>query len=371
LICLVSFLVVNKPLAVEKPATDSKEEMVRVAVMKNATLIKITGDDLAISDENGNVIHSDGNPVLISYENSSSMLLNGVSHNKIVVSGNSVFRVNDKGYRGTIGLYPKDKGILVINELPLEKYLVGLVNCEISSKWPIEAIKAQVIVARTYALYKKHMQAKSQYHLESTVLDQAYDGADKEDDIAEKAVEDTKGQVLLYNGQLIQAFYHSCCGGHTESAKNVWGVDLPYLRGVKCDSCLNSPFAKWHQSISLSKINSLLNAAGYKINGLKNITPGKTDESGRLEYLILKGNGESKVIRAVDFRRIMGYSVIKSTAFTVDIQGDDVNFNGMGNGHGVGLCQWGARQKAIDGATCKEILSFYYPGTELKQLNYN
>jgi stage II sporulation protein D len=277
-------------------------------------------------------------------------------------------QVNGKRYRGIVEISPMDKGMLVVNELPLEEYLVGLINCEISSQWPMEAIKAQAVIARSYAIYQKEARKNAPYHLESSVMDQVYEGCDIEDNRAVRGVRETSGEVLTYDDKVIQAFYHSNCGGHTEASENVWGYALPYLQGVECSYCLTVPSAKWETTLSLKKLESLLKSSGYQVTGLREIRTGRRNRSGRLVDLSLLSAKGSLSVSPVNFRKAIGYTVIKSTNFDVRTNGDEVSFTGTGYGHGVGLCQWGAKQRAGDGFNYREILSYYYPGTKLLKL---
>jgi stage II sporulation protein D (peptidoglycan lytic transglycosylase) len=231
-------------------------------------------------------------------------------------------------------------------------------------------VKAQAVIARTYALYQRENRKSALYHLESSVLDQVYAGCDIEDSRAVRGVQETAGEVLTYNGKIIQAFYHSSCGGHTEAAANVWGTNVPYLQGVDCKYCLNAPSVKWEQTLSYRKIESLLRAGGYQISDLRKILPGTRNRSGRLnEVYLLTGRGKFS-LTAVKFRKAIGYGVIKSTNFDAVNGEDDVRFDGAGYGHGVGLCQWGAKQRAGDGFNYREILSYYYPGTKVEQYSH-
>jgi stage II sporulation protein D len=265
-------------------------------------------------------------------------------------------------------VYPSEKGLLVVNEMLIENYLVGLINCEISSQWPMEAVKAQAVVARTFALFQKQSRKKLLYHLESTVYDQVYNGSDIEDSRAARAVEETRGEVVSFGGNIIQAFFHSSCGGHTEASENVWSVRLPYLRGVECTYCMKSPSVLWEQALSPKKIESLLTAAGYSVACPMRIQVKSRYPSGRIEYLEIFSAAGAVTIPAVTLRKIIGYSVIRSTDFEVTLSDGHFVFVGTGYGHGVGLCQWGAKQRAEEGFNYREILSYYYPGTRI--LNY-
>lgn len=346
---------------------DMQPETIRVAVLKGAESITLEGNGLLLTDGNGEPLRFSF-PLQIK-KNKDGLLVNNRKVRSLRATAPAFLLINGKSYRGIIEVMPADKGVLVVDELPLEDYLVGLINCEISSQWPIEAVKAQAIIARSYAVYQKAARKNALYHLESSVMDQVYEGCDMEDSRAIRGVKETAGEVLVYNGAVIQAFYHSNCGGHTEASENVWGFALPYLSGVDCKYCLTSPSVKWEQSISLKKLESQLRSSGYPVSGLKDIKPGSRNKSGRLQDLTLVSAKGRSVISAVNFRKTIGYSVIKSTNFDVRISGDDALFSGVGFGHGVGLCQWGAKQRASDGFDYREILFYYYPGTRLEKIS--
>lgn len=348
-------------------AATVRSESIRVAILKGADEFTVEGGGFLAADEHGNPIQL---PAQFTLRRSSAFMLtsDGRRLKRLTVSSAGRIRVNGKGYRGLVDFYPADKGLLAVNELPLEEYLVGLINCEISSLWPAEAVKAQAVIARSYAIYQKDARRGALYHLESSVMDQVYDGADIEDNRAAKAVLETEGEVLTYADSVIQAFYHSNCGGHTESARNVWGNDLPYLQGVECGYCLSAPSARWEVSLPLKKVESQLKTAGYNLSGLISVRCGELNRSGRLKTVYLSSAKGEKVISGVDFRKAIGYSVIKSTNFTITGRGDELLFSGSGNGHGVGLCQWGGKQRAADGFSYREILSYYYAGTTIARL---
>jgi len=344
-----------------------RPESIRVAIVKGADTITLGGEGLLAADEKGEPVRLN-NPCLLRRGTDAVLYVDGRALRRLTVSAPGKVRINGKNYRGVFDLYPTDKGLLLVNELPLEEYLVGLINCEISSLWPIEAVKAQAVIARSYAIYQKDARRSALYHLESSVMDQVYAGVDIEDSRALRAVQDTTGEVLTYSGRIIQAFYHSNCGGHTEASRNVWGADLPYLQGVDCRYCLNSYSARWEVTLPKKKIELLLKAASYNAAGLSGIRVGKTFDSGRLEDVTVSTSNGDLIIAAVVFRKIVGYSVIKSTNFSVRMRGEDLIFTGFGNGHGVGLCQWGSKQRAADGFNYREILSYYYPGVRIDKL---
>lgn len=362
---VILFFLAILPCATGKAAF-LQPEMIRVALMKGVESVRVGGNGVMAVDENGEPLDV-GFPLIVK-RSRDGLSVNGRTLRALKASAPSSLQVNGKGYRGTVEIRAAEKGLLVVDELPLEDYLVGLINCEISSQWPIEVIKAQAVIARSYALYQMEARKDSLYHLESSVMDQVYDGCDIEDGRAARGVRETAGEVLTFDGRVIQAFYHSNCGGHTEAAENVWGNPLPYLRGVDCKYCLTAGAAKWEQAIPLKRIESLLKSAGHQVAGLRDIKPGQRYRSGRLSDLILISSKGNLTISAVNFRKAIGYSVIKSTNFEVKAAGDEALFSGAGYGHGVGLCQWGAKQRAEDGFDYREILYYYYPGVKLEKI---
>jgi stage II sporulation protein D len=339
--------------------------MIRIAVTKGADAVQLDGEGMLATDERGEPLRVEF-PVVVRPAKD-AVQLQGRFVRRLTVAASSFIAVNGKKYRGLIEIVPFESGLLVVNQLPLEDYLVGLINCEISSQWPIEAVKAQAVIARTYALYQRENRKNNLYHLESSVLDQVYEGCAIEDSRALRGVRDTAGEVLAYRGNIIQAFYHSSCGGHTEAAANVWGASVDYLQGVDCKYCLSAPSIKWELALPCRKIESLLKSGGYQLTGLREVRPVGRNRSGRLTEVVLLTDKGKFSLSAVKFRKALGYGVIKSTNFDV-VNGDDsVRFTGAGYGHGVGLCQWGAKQRAGDGFEYREILSYYYPGTKVER----
>lgn len=338
-------------------------ETIRVAILKNASSVTVDGEGIIATRENGAAVALTP-PVLIK-SGRDTVMVDGTAYRRLTFSGASAVYVNGKPYRGVAEASPGEKGVLIVNELQLEDYLVGLINCEISSAWPIEAVKAQAVIARTYALNRKQARSTSFYHLESSVIDQVYDGCEIEDSRARRGVSETVGEVLTYHGAVIQAFYHSNCGGGTEASGHVWGRHLPYLAGVDCRYCLTSPSSSWDVKVSLPELEDRLVAAGHKVTGVMNIRPGARNRRGRLNNVVVVSSRGETSLTGDQFRKAIGYGVIKSTNFVVKVESGEAAFSGLGNGHGVGLCQWGAKQRALDGFGYAEILSYYYPGTSL------
>jgi stage II sporulation protein D len=259
-------------------------------------------------------------------------------------------------YLGNIEIWKGEKGLYLINELPIEDYVRGVVLSEVADGWEMEALKTQAVIARTYAV--KHIQKGTNrlYNLTSSTLNQLYRG-DNSDSRVSSAVMQTRGEILTYNGEPIEAFYHSTCGGKTELPEEVFGKAYPYLKSVSSDCSLSSYWV-WQRRFSIRKIEKKLG-----LSGLKNIRISSYTKTGRTKALTFITEKGTKVILSKDLRRLMGWKTLPSTWFTLRRKGNTFILNGRGYGHGVGLCQWGAQQMAKDGKNYKEILSFYYPGT--------
>jgi stage II sporulation protein D len=263
---------------------------------------------------------------------------------------------------GSIEVWKGDDGLYIVNELPLEEYVKGVVAGEVGKSWDMEALKAQAVVARTYALHQKMNSGenKLRYHLTSSVMSQVYKGGPVPEQIA-KAVDATRGEILTFEGKPIIAYYHSTSGGMTEDPEEVFGKSYPYLKPVKT-TCSLSPYYIWEKRIPLSEIGRAV-----KLNGIETISIDSYTVSGRVKaFRFVSGAGE-KQVPAKDMRRDLGWERLPSTLITrIDRDGDDYIFEGKGYGHGVGMCQWTALDMAKEGQMYREILATFYPGTTLQ-----
>ena len=278
-------------------------------------------------------------------------------------------RVNGKSYRGVVEIRRKASGLfLVVNELDIEEYLRGVIAAEVPPDWEFEALKAQAVASRTYALYQKKAAGKRPYHILATVNGQVYDGRRGEHSNTLRAVRETAGMVLLYRGAVIPAFYHSSCGGHTENASELWGIDAPYLRGVDCDCQTISKYGTWEKRISISRIEQSLDDHGYAIKDIQDMEINGITPAGRVRLVAIRHRKGVTDIPAETLRAAAGYSVLPSSFFELGLEDNEVVFSGRGMGHGVGLCQWGAQERAGRGFDYRSILGWYYPGTTLARM---
>lgn len=270
--------------------------------------------------------------------------------------------VDGTHYRGKIEVCKDNSGMYLINEVPLEEYVKSVVTAEVGAHWALEALKAQAVIARTYALRQKSAGSNPNYDLTSSVIDQVYRGDTKggtDEALIDEAVAKTRGEVLTYDGKLIEAFYHSTCGGETEDPREVFGKSYPYLKPVK-SKCILSPYCEWERKIPLEEL-----AKALGVEDISKVVIHSYTVTGRVRELQVTHDKGTLTVKSTDLRKMLGWKRLPSTKFTFTRKGDVLVIEGKGYGHGVGLCQWGALQMARQGKTYREILSFYYPGTTI------
>ncbi len=278
-------------------------------------------------------------------------------------------QVNGKSYRGWVELRKKKNGLLlVINDLDIEDYLQGVVSSEIPPGWKFDALKAQAVASRTYALYQKKTAGRRPYHIRATVSDQVYAGSGGEREQGVRAVRETRGIVLVYEGEIIPAFYHASCGGHTEDAFELWGIDAPYLRGVDCECQDISRYGLWEKKVGKMQIIKALRKLGRRASDILDMSIQGITPAGRVKAVAVQSQGEKTIIPAESLRAALGNTLIPSVFFELEFDANEAVFSGRGSGHGVGLCQWGAEEMAERGYDFKSILSHYYPGTNILHL---
>lgn len=267
---------------------------------------------------------------------------------------------------GTIQLLRRGKSLLVINHVDLEEYVKGVVPAEVNATWHLEMLKVQAVAARTYALYQQMLSPTRSYDVVAGIQDQVYRGRQGIDARVALAVESTRGLVVTYQGAPIYAAFSSTAAGLTEDAMNVWSKDLPYLKGVECPFDVESPFYQWKVSIKLDTLEKRLRKQGFSIGTISEISPLAHSRAGRVATLSIRHSDGELIIRGEDLRKVVGYTVVPSTQFTMESIADDLILSGYGAGHAVGLCQWGAKELAELGYSFASILNYYYPGTELQ-----
>jgi stage II sporulation protein D len=264
-------------------------------------------------------------------------------------------------YRGDLVVHLTGGKLSVVNEIPIEDYLIGTLPGEMSPGWELDALRAQAVAARTYALYMVAHPKSPFYDIERTIRDQVYTGAQPETNKVLDAVRTTEGELLRKDGKLVKIFFHARCGGYTESPSVVWKMpsNASHKR-VECPYCRQHPY-QWTATISRDEIRSALNLSSSAFR----LTPGARLPTGRLVGIrVAMGTKRREVSREItsdELRGLIGYTRLKSAQFDWEPSPKGFLFRGVGNGHGVGMCQWGAQYFARQGKSYREILAHYYP----------
>jgi len=427
-----------------------KQPILRVGIFLNQTEVNISGDGTfkIYNLKSNNLISEEHNKIvkLLPHDKGIEVMGKGVYSGpiKIIPVGNTKVIVIVNGqkyrYRGNIevDIDKEYRKLNVINIIGIEEYLYGVLKKEISPRWPAEALKAQAVAARTFAIFNMNKYIDKGYNICASTNSQAYGGVNHEDPLTNKAVDETRGVIITYKGKPINAVYHSDSGGYTEDSENVWGSFLPYLRSVKSifEEKVSPPHHTWTCSINEKDLSKKLQKQGYNINSVISIEPVKKSETGRIsELAFIVDNNKVINMKANDFRSLMGADLIRSTLFNIKAVGKGLNiakdiedkeeiedeevqkesmkeileqkkdwtikellelmkrnkeekeekkeekkltveimesnipltfiFSGSGNGHGVGMSQWGAYGMTLQGSRYQDILKYYYQGIDI------
>ena len=274
----------------------------------------------------------------------------------LFIKGNDL-KIGAQSINNFIQVYKRNDSFDVIAYVNLRDYLKGVVSSEMPANWPNETLKAQIVAARSYALFMSEKRKNQVFDVESSIKDQVYRHTD--DQRLEPLLDDTANMVLFdENRNLFKAYYHSECGGQTSSAKKVFGdsqsdveVRDPYCQG-----------RTWRMEIPKREIEKYFGPFKQIVSAFDPI---------RRAYAVdvQRADSSLEAIDAQKLRMHVGSTRMKSTWFESRIHGDKIEFVGKGYGHGVGLCQWGSRQMGVMKKNYKEILSFYYPKAKIVSLN--
>jgi stage II sporulation protein D len=266
--------------------------------------------------------------------------------------------------RGAVEVRRTGAGLRVVNHVRLEDYVAATLGREIYATWHPETQKAQAVLARTFALHRRAARG-AEFDLRSGDLDQVYGGVDAETRIALRATAETRGEVLLFDGQPILAAYHSSSGGRSASAEEVWGRPLPYLTGRSVAGEEDSPDTYWRARFSGTTLGRSLAPLGLRLGTVTAVQVEGRTPSGRARRVALRGTEGSGTIEARKLRDALGRNAVRSTMFEIRASEGSFTFVGSGHGHGVGMSQWGAEAMAQRGADYREILASFFPGTTL------
>jgi stage II sporulation protein D len=388
LIFLFSLQLCTDVVAVIKPPTYSKNKVpkVRVRVGKSLKKVHVSGTDLFRKLHTINNSKSYAGRKRIKFncdsiakqKNSKPLLLASLE------SPTGLISLDKDKYRGLIHVVtsPSSKSCDVVNETNIENYISSLLSKEMNAVWPLEALKAQAIAARSYAIHKMETKQVSKilgheayYDLESSEKHQV--GGTYFDSTYRtfQATMTTKGEVLVsQKGNMTPVFFHAKCGGRTLRPEQVWTNKVESYQGVKCPFCDNHGKKKWKGRVNLKRLYKFLKWAksknliktktDFKKKKLLRIVP---DKISRFNIRAYWGN-ESFMIAKSHFRRYFGRVIVPSNHFMLSMNRKGVNFNGKGLGHGVGMCQLGTLNLAKKGWSYKQILAHYFPSHSLKKL---
>ena len=284
---------------------------------------------------------------------------------KVDISNKGIMTIGNNKYYGDIYIKQVDSKLQIVNFVDIEKYLLGVVPYEMPSSFPLEALKAQTVIARSYAQTNINRKKKD-FDLYDDTRSQVYSGIPKSRlSNVEKAIKETKGEVITYNGRVIDALFHSYSGGYTASAKEVYGNDIEYLKPVEDIYSKGVPMSvlTWTYLIPKSQLEKEIGfiPVDYDI---------EYTESNRVKYIILYNEDRSleKKYTGAEFRRKYSTSKIKSTAYNINIENGDIKVVGSGYGHGVGFSQWSSKTMAEDEKmSYKDIINFFYTGVKIEK----
>lgn len=367
--CLAALLALAAPAA-------RAEEMIRVAVQTGAPRAVLTGSGLRVA------------PVVAAAEGQDEAVPEGrrVGRGKVEVRAGGApgeLRVDGKRWPGPAVAFTAEEpiradgrelsrwvevrrtrnGLAVVEVLPMEDYVAGVVSGETPTTFPLEARKAQAVAARTFALVRKleALTAGRGWDLGATVISQVFVGAGAADPAARAATEATAGEVLVLDQEPVETYFHSSCGGRTEEGLAALGRGYEYLSGVACGRCDGAPGAHWRQVIPGEELGR---AAGLGRAATSVEVVARTS-TGRAARVAIAAGKRRVTLGGNDLRQRLGWSRLRSLAIEVEPVEGGFAFAGRGSGHGAGLCQWGAAGFAREGKGYREILGHYYPGTEV------
>jgi stage II sporulation protein D len=278
----------------------------------------------------------------------------------------SFFELNGRKYRGNLVLYPTNQTIYFINVLDVESYLYGVVPSEIYPGWHKETIKAQSVVARTYVLYELTFSKNKGkiFDVYDDTRSQVYKGISGEVESVRNIINETFGEVLRYEGRIIRAFFHSASGGMTESSKEYFGVEWPYLVSVSSKFSETYPENKWEYSIEKNRF-----AKAFGLNDISSIKILERTSSKRIKKLaLIDSEGVTNFFDGKELRAKLGETNVKSLRCNVILTNDRVLIWGYGYGHGVGFAQWDAQGMALEGNDYRSILMYFFPGCKIEKV---
>jgi stage II sporulation protein D len=355
------------PVRVPSPAGPDAPSIadVRIRVFKGQTAVRVAADGLQVlplSSHGGGPIELSARAGMVVVGGSNAPEVSLRARGPIELRAGRTVR----HYRGSFTVRADGNTLRFINRVGIEEYLYGVVTKESVPSWPIEALKTQAIASRTYALYQVQHRQQREYDMVDDEGSQVYGGTDGEHVSGRRAVDETRGMVLVYKGKPIYAMFTSNTGWHTGDPKFIFDQPLAYLAAVPDPYSPSEQLGRWTRKHSAAEVRRALADIGVRLGPLRAIRPQFTCPSGRIVRVAIEDDRGPHAMRT----RPTLARALKLPEILLDIRrdGDTFVFAGGGFGHGVGLSQWGAKHMASKGFTAPEILDFYYRGTELTTL---
>jgi len=371
--------------------TEASIPTVQILMAESLSFIKIKGDNIKkiYKHKNGEKSYAGKQELTLDCTKNLSYLKNDDPNQKVLLaslsSSTGILEWKHNRYQGDFTVLRKKNkpGCDLIHDISLENYISTLVGKEMGPNWPVEALKAQAVAARTYAFSKKQErenayltqdQSEQFYDLENSEKDQVNGPMDDRNSNTIRASQETYGEILTFNGIVNSTYYHSKCGGNTHLPSEIWGGRKTQgYESVECPFCKKKGQKSWKYTTTNKNFpRTLLNLA-WKNNPFKQkvirfediqLLPQKLDDFS----LTFKFQNQYFQLNKATLRKNLGRQNVFSNNFLMSMNKNSVEFRGEGLGHGVGMCQTGAFELAKRGYNYKQILSFYYPNYQFKKI---
>ncbi|MDR1138079.1 MAG: SpoIID/LytB domain-containing protein [Synergistaceae bacterium] len=298
------------------PSEAVQNSNVKVGVADSVTSGKVIGDGIIFTDAKGRK-GSVRNGAAIKASGGGLSVGNSVLAMPVTATAKSGIGWNNVKYRGKLTFLRTGSGFTVINEVDLENYVRGILKMEMSSDWPSEALKAQAILARTYAVRNRGRFGKRGYDFDAGENSQVYRGINAESAKTDQAVSQTTGMILTWQGSAADVYYHSDSGGSTADVAHVWGASRPYLQSKREAVDYTSPNSNWQTELTQAQITSIISKMKQNVGKVTRLEISQTDSAGRAIMLKVTGDKGTADVKAHSFRMAAGSRVIKSTNFKI------------------------------------------------------
>ncbi len=345
---------------------------VSILIAKNQKKISISGKSLKRTYLNSKKSDSFSGNKIFKFDCAKKSL--ALKQEKLFVSLQSEYgkiQWNKNSYPGEFLITSNKNSSLcnLITKLPFEKYIALILTKEMNPSWHIEALKAQAIAARTYALHKLKKNPRSQdFHLENSEKDQVHGSLENERSNSIKAAKQTEGLILLPDSKVLKPiFYHSKCGGKTLLPSDIWSTTIPEYESITCPYCHNYAQKSWSNKVPLQKLSRFFSKTLKRKIIVSKID--LFDSNIFKEKFDLFSAGKTFSLNKALLRKKLGRKILPSNRYSISKEAKHVRFEGKGNGHGVGLCQLGALELAKRGFNHKQILSYYLPNFKISFVN--